>query len=455
MARAADPARARTAAQEIVAQLRSAGHVAFFAGGCVRDELLGLSPTDYDVATDATPDRIRALFPRSDAVGAAFGVVLVHVGQSPGRVTVEVATFRADGPYTDARRPDSIVFSDPATDAQRRDFTVNALFLDPLAGIDEPSPLATGDARSTHAPVRGRVIDYVGGLADLHDRVIRAVGDPEHRLAEDHLRALRAVRFTARLGFALDPRTAAAIRWHASDLRGVSRERIGDEVRRMLGHPARGAAADLLAALTLDAAIYDQVGSPASHPRLAALAKVRAEPVPLGLTLAAWIVDRVNPAPEAPFAPPKPLRQAIVAGVRKALCLSNDESDALASVLAGLEAIRTGWLHEPVARQKRAAAKLGFADAVDLIRAEELAGVGGSGSVWVSAARVHARLEELAQTPGGIAPVPLVTGDDLLALGAAPGPKFKAILDRLYDEQLEGRVLSREQGMELARAWCV
>src|SRR5690606_11510087 len=173
----------------------------------------------------------------------AFGVVLVHLHGC----SVEVATFRSEGAYSDARRPDVVHFSDPPTDAARRDFTINALFLDPLASKDS-------------AAVEGHVVDYVGGLADLRAGIVRAVGDPDTRLAEDHLRALRAVRFTARLGFSLDPGTAAAIRRHAMQLRGVSRERIGEEIRRMLTHPTRGAAIELLQELGLDAPVLLEAG---------------------------------------------------------------------------------------------------------------------------------------------------------------------------------------------------
>src|SRR5688572_17117161 len=259
MARAADPAQARAAATEIVARLRGSGHAAYFAGGCVRDELLGLHPTDYDVATDAPPQRIRELFPRTAEVGAAFGVMLVHLYRAGGGgITVEVATFRAEGPYSDARRPDTVRFSDAPTDAARRDFTINALFLDPLAAPDAPA-------------IEGHVVDYVGGVADLRAGVVRAVGDPHQRLAEDHLRALRAVRFTARLGFALDPATADAVRQHAAELRGVSRERIGEEVRRMMGHPSRARAAELLAQLGLDVPVLEEPAAAAPARCLAAL----------------------------------------------------------------------------------------------------------------------------------------------------------------------------------------
>jgi poly(A) polymerase len=480
MARAADPARARSAATAIVQRLRDAGHTALFAGGCVRDELLGLAPTDYDIATDAVPMRVRELFPRSDAVGAAFGVVLVHTGggatgngasggraadgAGPERVSVEVATFRADGPYSDARRPDSIVFSDPRTDALRRDFTVNALFLDPLAppdAPDAPTPVALTPHAPTAAPsdppARGHIIDYVGGRADLNARVIRAVGDPDQRLREDHLRALRAVRFCARLGFTLDPATADAIRRHAAALKGVSRERIGDEIRRMLAHPSRAEAVDLLASLGLDAATFDEARTSLTpgHPRLRALSGVRAEPLPLPLALAAWLADRSTPAAE-PFAPGKPTRAALVARARRSLCLSNDECDGLANILGALDNLRDGWLAQPVARQKRSAARPGFAEALDLLAAEASLDAGvQSGTVQTLPGSVRARVKELASTPGGVAPPPLIAGDDLIALGMKPGPGFKGLLERLYDEQLEGRLTSRQQGMELAKAWCV
>ena len=210
----------REAAVSIVRQLRARGRVAYLAGGCVRDELLGLVPKDYDVATDASPDEVRRLFRRSGLVGAAFGVVLVR----QSGVAVEVATFREDGPYSDQRRPDRGVCSTPEADARRRDFTINALFRDPLA--------EGGDG----------IIDHVGGVADLRAGVIRAVGDASARLAEDHLRGLRAVRFAARLGFEIEPVTRGAIAADAAALRGVSPERIGEEMRRMLGHPSRGRA---------------------------------------------------------------------------------------------------------------------------------------------------------------------------------------------------------------------
>ena len=212
---AAPDTAARDDAVTVVGTLRAAGHVAYFAGGCVRDTLLGRVPKDYDVATDAPPDRVRRLFRNTQAVGAAFGVVLVRVRRTP----IEVATFRTDGAYTDGRRPDSVRFATAEEDAKRRDFTINGLFLDPMTN---------------------EVIDHVGGRADLDAKLIRAIANPDERFAEDHLRLLRAIRFAARLGFEIEPATADAIRRHAGELSRISPERVTDELRRILCSPSPG-----------------------------------------------------------------------------------------------------------------------------------------------------------------------------------------------------------------------
>lgn len=433
MARAADPAQARAAATEIVARLRSAGHVAYFAGGCVRDELLGLRPTDYDVATDAPPQRIRELFPRTAEVGAAFGVMLVHMAGEGGGVTVEVATFRAEGAYSDARRPDSVRFSDAPTDAARRDFTINALFLDPLAAPDTSA-------------VEGHVVDYVGGLADLRAGVVRAVGDPHQRLAEDHLRALRAARFAARLNFALDPATADAIRQHAAELRGVSRERIGEEVRRMMTHPSRARAAELLGELTLDVPVLEEPPAARASVRCLAaltdLASRRGETPEYPTCLAAWAIDRGHD----PHTDPEPL----VTRWRRALVLSNAERDGLRNVLVGFGVIRREWAEATTARQRRIASHPAFGQALLLLGAWENAG-GSATPGPTTEPEIRQRVAELASTPPGIAPAPLVTGDDLVAMGLKPGKAFKRILDTVYDAQLEGRIRSKTDGMELVR----
>src|SRR5690242_8346056 len=197
-------------ARDVIAKLRGAGHQAYLVGGCVRDLILGVKPKDFDVATDARPDRIMDLFPRSGRVGAHFGVVLVRDAFSQ----VEVATFRSDHDYEDGRRPALVHFeTDPRQDVLRRDFTVNGLLMD---------------------PEDGSILDYVGGRADLERRLIRAIGDPETRFREDHLRMLRAIRFAARLGFTIDPATFDAIRVNHRLILRVSGERIRDEVVRIL-----------------------------------------------------------------------------------------------------------------------------------------------------------------------------------------------------------------------------
>lgn len=408
-------ARARKAATDIVRTLRGAGHVAYFAGGCVRDELLGLEPTDYDVATDATPDQIRALFRRTAEVGAAFGVMLVR----DGRVEVEVATFRSEGPYSDRRRPDRVSFADARADAQRRDFTINALFLDPLAQQSRDA---------VRRPARGVVIDYVGGLADLDRGLVRAVGDPALRLAEDHLRALRAVRLAARLGFKIEPATAEAISQHASELAGVSRERIGEELRRMFTHPSRAVAADLLSRLGLDRPVLGDHCD--NGPRLlAALPPDASFPT----ALAAWALDRGGDRAITD-------RQGLVSAWRSALCLSNAERDDLFEILETVGRLRQ-WAGLTVAEKKRLCAQPAFPAALAIVHAEDR----------VASDLIRTDYEQLQRTRSGIAPLPLLTGDDLIALGLKPGPRFRQILDRVYNAQLEDRVRTRGEAMELAR----
>ncbi len=396
--------------------LRDAGHVAYFAGGCVRDELLGLTPSDYDVATDAPPVRISALFRRTSEVGASFGVVLV---KSHG-VAVEVATFRSEGPYSDRRRPDTVHFSDAPTDARRRDFTINALFLDPLDAGSAPQ-----------SPRGGRVIDYVGGTEDLGRRVLRAVGDAEQRLAEDHLRALRAVRLTARLELALDSATGSAIARHARELAGVSRERIGEELRKMLAHPARARAAVLLHELGLDAPVLDEP-SRAWLPG-GALANLEGSGVPVTSALAAWALDR-GVTPDATGG------GEVARRWRRALCLSNEETEELKRAIAGVGVLEREWPGLGVARRKRAAGSAWFGESLRLVRIRNAA----------RGEAIGTEVEALAGTDSGIAPPPLVTGDDLIAAGLPPGPGFKVVLDLVYDAQLESRVRTPAEARTLA-----
>lgn len=406
----------RDAAGAIVRRLRGHGFTAYLAGGCVRDELLGQIPKDFDVATDARPDDIRPLFKRTAEVGAAFGVMLVREFGP----TVEVATFRDDGVYSDKRRPDSVSFSDAKRDAQRRDFTVNALFIDPLA---------TGD---------DRVIDFVDGRADLESRTLRAVGDPNKRLGEDHLRALRGVRFAARYGLAIEENTAAAMRRHARKLEGVSRERIGEEMRRMLTHPSRGRAAALLHELGLDAAVFgapapwdggamDRLGTTGGEASyVAALMALL-----LGRGVAVWGPGQAGDAARA---------------MRRALLLSNDERDGLRDGLVVLGVLRAGpgggWDALGEAGRKRLASGAGFADALSVLTAMDAD----------RARSVGAEVERLRTRFGGLSPKAWVDGGVLIGLGLEPGPRFAQILHAVYDAQLEGRAATPAEAVALARS---
>ena len=398
----------RDAAIAVVTRLRGAGHAAYLAGGCVRDELLGVTPKDYDVATDARPDAIRVLFERTAEVGASFGVMLVREFGA----TTEVATFRSDGPYTDKRRPDHVEFADARADAQRRDFTINALFIDPLIEGDD------------------RIIDFVGGRADVDARVLRAVGDPAARLAEDHLRALRAVRFAARYALTIDERTADAIREHAAALTGVSVERIGEEVRRMMGDPSRARAAGLIESLGLDRPIFGAPRGTSGSASAGALARVGVG-ADVALALAAWAVDRAGSVPD----PGETAR-----AWRGALDLSNDLADDLRRTLDGARAFMDAWDALGVAGCKRLASRARAGEALDLVGAIDAD----------RRASIDDDVRALEADAVGLAPEPLVDGDLLVACGFRPGKGFGDLLDAVYDAQLEGLVATRDGALRLA-----
>lgn len=435
---------ARAAAVEVVRRLRAEGHVAYFAGGCVRDELLGLAPEDYDVATDARAEGVRRAFRTVNEVGAAFGVMLVRVSG----VQVEVATFREEAGYSDKRRPDRVEHSTSDRDAQRRDFTINALFLDPLE-TPAADPAAAAAARVVEVG-GGRVIDYVGGLGDLEGKVIRAVGDPNDRLAEDHLRALRAVRFAARLGprgFRLEEATARAVREHARELAGVSRERIGQELRRMFAEPTWAEAAALMDRLDLAAPVLMEPEGE-GWGGLAVGGRVREvlgpiggdEVVRLAAKLTAWVIDRWPGAASAENL--AGLGDALVRRLRTALCLTNEERDALRAVVEGVAWLERAWSAADVASQKRAAGSRWFAGATAVAAARDH-------ELGVSVAR---RTRELEEDGVGLRPAPLVTGDDLVRLGFEAGPRFGRVLEEVYDAQLSGVLRTREEALEeLAR----
>ena len=409
----------------VVCRLRDAGHEAYFAGGCVRDEVMGLIPKDYDIATSAAPDVVRALFTKTQAVGQAFGVILVKHRAS----VVEVATFRIEADYTDGRRPGVVQFATAEEDAQRRDFTINGLFLDPL---------------------KKRVIDFVGGMKDIEARHLRAIGNPEERFAEDHLRLLRAVRFTSRFALAIDPATAAAMRLHAPLLRRISPERIADELRRMLTNSSRIIAWKLLWEFALidiicrflppkEGATYDELRCPLAHLH-------GEDSISFGLALGAGCLSyRLHALP-----PGTDIRTLLAhaeiahigRAMRQALKISNDELDEMQLTLEGA-AMMLGDDLRP-ARYKRFAARPTAPDSRRLLQS-----IASLGQHQERIAAVLGELDQLHDTI--VAPVPFITGDDLKALGLAPGPTFKGILEAVYDAQLEDAVTDKQHALHLAQ----
>ncbi|MCH8164222.1 MAG: CCA tRNA nucleotidyltransferase [Planctomycetes bacterium] len=393
----------RTAAMQVVRSLTEAGNIAYFAGGCVRDRLMGLEPTDYDIATDARPDAVGKLFRKSQHVGESFGVMLVS---SMGH-QIQVAAFRTEGVYSDGRHPDTVAYSDARHDAQRRDFTINGLFENPLTG---------------------ELIDFVGGQADLKAKLIRAIGDPHARLREDRLRMLRAIRFSARFGFAIDAATSEAIRASVDDLEGVSPERIGQELKQMLSDRNRAVAAMELQTLGLDQAVLHEPHQAAAPNRLGRLPADVAYPT----ALAAWLLDRHEDADADVTARARRRWSA-------ALLLSNADQTAMSRCLDIYEALRGSWPKLRVAKQKRLAAGGEFDEALLLLQATD------------PQAFVRIRREVSALAESDLAPPALIGGHDLIALGLPRGPLFKRVLDAVYDAQLEGTVREKAAALALAK----
>ena len=390
----------RSFAASVVTRLREAGHEAYWAGGCVRDLLLGLAPSDYDVATSARPEQVMTLFRRTVGVGVSFGVV--RVLGPPELGDVEVATFRSDGAYIDGRRPESVVFSTAEQDASRRDFTINGMFLD---------------------PVDDRVIDFVGGRDDLERRILRAIGDPSARFSEDKLRLLRAVRFAARFGLTIDPATRSAVESMAAQVTAVSAERIAQELRRMLVHPSRSTAMDLALRLGVLRPILPFVADlPSPEDRASWPTTLR-------------VLDALPDAPSFPLA-----FAALHRGVGRASTLEQ----AASLKLSNAERDRIGWLVEnesaltdaaglPRHRLKRLLASDGIDDLLALHRARAVATTGDVAHVAYCEAYLRDRPD------GPIGPPPLLTGHDLIRHGLRPGPGFAAMLEAVRDAQLDGR----------------
>ena len=415
----ADPTRARDFATEVVFRLKNAGFTAFWAGGCVRDDLLGRTPADYDVATSARPEEVRDVFGRRRtlAVGAAFGVITVLGPRAAGQV--EVATFRTDEAYTDGRHPAGVAFSTPEFDAQRRDFTINGLFLDPGTG---------------------QVHDYVGGQADLAAGIVRAIGVPAMRFGEDHLRMLRAVRFAAAFGFALDPATRAAIEAMRHLVTSVSAERIAAELRAMVTRPGRRRALALLDETGLAREVLPAVAPPVGQGQEQAAAAARWEEA--AAIIEALDEPELGQALAALFAEggAEPLRHA--AG---RLRLANRDAKLAVWLLDAVAAIGQAAAGELAARPwSQVQPWLAHDDAfllADLLRARADAGRGdAAAAAWVTAQLERPREE--------IDPPPLLTGRDLMAAGVPQGKAVGEMLAALRAKQLDGEIVSREAAVE-------
>ncbi len=433
----------KRAATDVVRALREAGHQAYLVGGCVRDLVLGRQPADYDVATSATPEQVMALFPKTFAVGAQFGVVLVPVedearGQAPQKC-IEVATFRSDIGYSDGRHPDVVRYTtDAKEDVQRRDFTINGLLMDPLD--------------------HDRVLDYVGGRKDLGAHIIRTIGEPERRFAEDKLRMMRAVRFAARFGYEIEPQTFAAIRRLAHDIHQVSRERIRDEIVKMLTEGRARRAFELLDATGLLHEVLPDVEKmkgvqqpPQFHPEgdvwghtLLLLEKLAPGSSPT-LAAGALLHDVGKPptfrvADRIRFDEHDEVGTAMSRAICRHFRFSNDDTAQIAALVAN------HMRFKDVERMKESTLKKFFRlpkfdEHLELHRIDCLSSHGDL-SLYEFVKR---KLAELP--PEQIRPQPLITGDDLIAAGYPPGPKFKEILAAVEDAQLDEKLRSKDEAL--------
>ena len=423
-------------ARAIADRLREDGHIAYFAGGCVRDIVRGVTPKDFDIATNATPEAVQQIFARTYAVGAHFGVIVVV----ENGFQFEVATFRSDDAYIDGRHPTAVHFSSPEEDAKRRDFTINGMFYDPAS-----------DA----------VIDFVGGRADLEKKLIRAIGEPAQRFQEDRLRMLRAVRFATLLDYKIDNRTWNAIVANAASINQISAERIREELVRIFLSPNRVHGWDLLDQSGLLRAILPEIeamkgclqperfhpeGDVFEHTRL--MLKLLPEKVSAALVFAVLFHDVAKPITAAVdetgrirFNEHDRIGAEMTAAIMQRLRFSRAEIDA------AVEMVRQHMVFKDVPRMrvaklKRFMARSTFEDELELHRVD----CESSHRILDNYDFLVRKREEFANEP--IIPPPLVRGDDLIALGLKPGPKFGEILDAVETRQLEGILKTREEALE-------
>jgi poly(A) polymerase len=425
-------------ARRIIGRLKAAGHQAYLVGGCVRDLLLGQEPQDYDVATEARPEEVVCLFPEAQLVGAHFGVALVR----DGGAEVQVATFRTDHAYSDGRRPEAVEFqTDPRQDVLRRDFTINGLLLDPESG---------------------EVLDYVGGRQDLEAGLVRAIGDPQARFQEDHLRMLRAVRFAARFGFEIEERTWAAIRLLHASIRRISSERIRDEIVRILTEGSARRGFELLDASGLLVEILPEVAAmkgveqpPEFHPEgdvwthtLMMLKGMRSPTLTLALGVLLHDVGKPGTfrvADRIRFDEHAETGAWMAARILTRLRFSGE-------VIRQVEALVANHLRfKDVTRMRQSTLKRflraeGFEEHLELHRLDCVMSHG----MLANYEFLKKKLEEVPEEE--LKPKPLLTGADLIAAGYTPGPPFGRILRALEDAQLEGQIHTREEGLALVRA---
>jgi poly(A) polymerase len=423
-------------AREIAARLRESGHIAYFAGGCVRDMVRGLIPKDYDIATDARPEAVQKLFPHTFAVGAHFGVIIVL----ENNFQFEVAAFRSDDAYIDGRHPSAVHFSSPEEDAQRRDFTINGMFYDPVAE---------------------KVIDFVGGRADIDAKLVRAIGDPAQRFAEDRLRMLRAVRFATVLDYQIDQQTWEALVADAPSINQISAERIRDELVRIFLSPNRVRGWDLLDSSRLMRAILPELeamkgvlqpeqfhpeGDVFVHTRL--MLQLLPEEVSVPLVFAVLFHDVAKPVTamvdttgRIRFNDHDRIGAQMTEAIMRRLRFSGAEIEAT------VEMVRQHMVFKDapnmrVAKLKRFMARPTFDDELELHRVD----CESSHRMLDNYEFLLRKRDEFANEP--IIPPPLVRGDDLIALGLKPGPKFGEILEAVETRQLEGTLRTTEEALE-------
>ena len=432
----------------IIRTLRERGHKAYLVGGCVRDLLLGREPADFDVTTDALPDQVMRIFPETYAVGAQFGVVLVPLPKSAvskdENDAVEVATFRSDIGYSDGRHPDEVRFSkDPREDVERRDFTINGLLFD---------------------PVTNEVLDYVGGRKDLDARIIRTIGDPKRRFTEDKLRMLRAVRFAARFGYTIESETLRSIQQLSAQINQVSRERVRDELSKMLTEGNARRAFLLLDETGLLHEVLPEIEAmkgveqpPQFHPEgdvfVHTLLLLDKLPLPSPITLAwgALLHDVGKPATfrVAPdrirFDGHVDVGVKIAEEICRRLRFSNDDTEQILALVDN----HMRFAHVQQMKEstfKRFVRMPRFDEHLQLHQMDCLSSHGDLASYYFTR-------EKMADMPPEVMrPALLVTGDDLIAAGYVPGPQFKTILSAVEDGQLEGRLRNKDEAMAFVRA---